>query len=328
MLHSIHKKEGIHGSGTESTLSGFVQRNLVQFRLMSDLHLEFYPSAFALYEQIQFTDRDADSYLILAGDIGYPVKYKKKLHPNPEFVDFLTRMRPHFRGVLLVSGNHEYYRCTDNGITMDEIDQVIRDICDVTDVIYLQKNTVHIEHVVIHGCTMFSNVTTEDSGKMHDIKYIAPRDKLLATYNNHVQWLNQMLVGTNNNNNSNSNNNKDNNNKSNSNKSNSNKGNSKVLIITHHLPFVPPLSTDHQSTYIARISGYCNDFLSNLFSSAVEPEKNCIIPDVWCCGHIHVPIDYVYYDEELVTNRKVRVMSAPMGYVRSCMYLVPTYFTL
>lgn len=296
-----------------------VKHPMVQFRLMSDLHLEFYPSALALYQHIEFTDRDADSYLILAGDIGYPVKYKKKLHPNPEYVDFLTRMRRHFRGVLLVSGNHEYYRCTDNGVTMEEIDQVIHDICDVTDVIYLQKNTVHIEHVVIHGCTMFSNVTATDSGKMHDCKYIAPREKLVATYNDHTHWLNQILCPQ----------------ESTPTYQQSHptyqqshpRQKNKVLVITHHLPIVPPLSTDHQSTYLARISAYCNDFLSNLFTTVKE--KECTIPDIWCCGHIHVPIDCTYYDEELSPNREVRVLSAPMGYIQSSsLYLEPTYFTI
>lgn len=268
---------------------------MVNFRVVSDLHLEFYTSARSLYELIQFTDYDKDCYLILAGDIGYPVKHNNKTQPNPEYVKFLKLMRKRFQGVILVPGNHEYYRCVENGISMEEIDNTIRHICHMVGVIFLQNETVTIDNVVIHGCTMFSNVTTEDAGKMRDIQYIAPLNKLLSVYERHRQWVTQVLrknvLST-----------------------------QKCLMITHHLPIVPELPPEFELTYSSRISAYCNDLLTELFDGKYQT------PDVWCCGHIHTNLDCTY--KHPTENKGVRLITSPMGYIGTELHLTPTYFSL
>ena len=55
--------------------------NMVKFRIMSDLHLEFYTRVSQLERHIQWTDDDKNCHLILAGDIGNPLTAKKRRGP-------------------------------------------------------------------------------------------------------------------------------------------------------------------------------------------------------------------------------------------------------
>ena len=273
-------------------------KKMVNFRIMSDLHLEFYPSAQSLYELIQFTDYDKDCYLILAGDVGYPVNHNNKTQPNPEYGQFLQLMSKQFQGVILVPGNHEYYRCVENGISIEEVDNTIRHICNMVGVIFLQNDTITIDNVVIHGCALFSHVTTKDAVKMHDIRYVASLNKLLSVYERHRQWVFQVLRKNTQN--------------------NTQTNNQKCLMITHHLPIIPELPPKFKLTYSTRMSAYCTDLLTELF------DGNYQIPQVWCCGHIHTDLDCTYTFE----HKKVRLITSPMGYIGTELHLTPTYFSL
>lgn len=121
----------MHNTNT-STHSDF---KMVTFRVMSDLHLEFYDKTSKLTSRIQFTEQDQDSYLILAGDVGVPIKRRYPKYTNNSklsgmYIELLHFLKGKFKGVILVSGNHEYYLCTTNGITMDDADNRIRAICE------------------------------------------------------------------------------------------------------------------------------------------------------------------------------------------------------
>jgi hypothetical protein len=275
----------------------------VRFRLLSDLHLEFYTTVdpvASLMERITFTDQDQHSYLILAGDIGYPVRYckakpyingenimrwhkmqrkKAGTKPNPQYEELLNKLRPKFKGIILVPGNHEYYRCVDNSITMADVDTVLEEMCQRTDVIFLQKRTVTIGQVAVHGCTLFSNVTVDDATKMNDT-YIARQEVLVKTYLDHLAWLTTALNVT------------------------TNILVEKCLVITHHLPIL--IASYH--------TGYCTNVLELLQGSDIP------LPDVWSCGHIHMPI-----------NKQIDrtcILSAPMGYNIRPQFVTPVYFEL
>lgn len=279
--------------------------NKVQFRILSDLHLEFYTTPDELLQRIIFTDDDQNSYLILAGDIGYPVRYHKavpfpggktlsRVHfkqrktagtqPNPQYEELLNKLRPKFKGVILVSGNHEYYYCVDNRISMGDMDTVLEQICERSDVIFLQKRTVILDHIYIHGCTLFSNVTPRDSEKMHDTTYVANRDTIINTHVDHINWLTSAL------------------------KVSSELSAHKCLVITHHLPI--PNSTNH--------TGYYTNVLEMMNTKYPDIQP----PDVYVCGHDHNPIDQHIHG--------THVLSAPMGYnaVSQPQFVKPVYFEL
>jgi predicted MPP superfamily phosphohydrolase len=80
-------------------------------RVASDLHLEqFYGmAAKKMAKLIPEDDRDAESILVLAGDIS--------ARPD-QLVEFLSTVEGRFKRVVYVPGNHEYYR--NNMTTYDE----------------------------------------------------------------------------------------------------------------------------------------------------------------------------------------------------------------
>ena len=274
---------GMNGSGT-------------MFRLLSDLHLEFYDGKLrGLISRIQFTDKDKDCYLILAGDIGYPVRPR-----NPKYLpvqdvstskqqkisglygELLTFFRSKFKGVILVPGNHEYYLCHANQVSMNEVDDIIRSVCDKVGVIFLQKSQVVIDNVIVYGCTLFSEVTHEDSLRMNDIHKITSRHYIVQTHREHSTWLQSKLQSTDN-------------------------ENKRVLVITHYLP---AKIRDNMST------GYYTNFIKDF----IHGHDTIHEPTVWCCGHDHTPIN------TFIDN--IQILSAPMGYKPDVQFTEPVYFTM
>ena len=73
-------------------------------RVCSDLHLEGFVSRAPALLALDFVppdDRDAESMLVLAGDIS---------SSPDQLIEFLTIVLPRFAQVLYVPGNHEYYK--------------------------------------------------------------------------------------------------------------------------------------------------------------------------------------------------------------------------
>jgi UDP-2,3-diacylglucosamine pyrophosphatase LpxH len=76
----------------------------IHIRVASDLHLEGFRGQFMHRLEAHFLPvdkRDADSILVLAGDIS---------SDPAQLVEFLKRVAPRFKRVVYVPGNHEYYR--------------------------------------------------------------------------------------------------------------------------------------------------------------------------------------------------------------------------
>ena len=130
----------------------------MRFQLLSDLHLEFAP--FLLQKD------DDTHFLILAGDIGNPLKktYKK----------FIKKVSNKYEMVFLIRGNHEIF-----GMSLIECDNVISDICkEYSNVIYLQRNSFDIPdtNIRVIGTTLWTQIK-EDQQKdvkkyMSDFRYI------------------------------------------------------------------------------------------------------------------------------------------------------------
>jgi len=62
-----------------------------------------------LLKYIEWSDEDSSSYLILAGDIGIPINKKGKA--SGFLLELLIELRKRFLGIIMISGNHEYYKC-------------------------------------------------------------------------------------------------------------------------------------------------------------------------------------------------------------------------
>lgn len=187
----------------------------MRFRVISDIHLEFYKNIEEVIRYIQWTDEDKDCVLLLAGDIGIPVTNTGS--ECPLFIEFLQEMKRRFIHVILITGNHEYYLCKRKHISMKDIDKMISTICENTGVFFLQMNSVTIEDVTIYGCALFTNLSPVHAYSMNDVKRIASRSVLNDVHQKHLKWLNeQTFTG-------------------------------KTIIMTHHVPML--LSNKHTGFY-------------------------------------------------------------------------------
>jgi predicted phosphohydrolase len=239
-------------------LPNIKQIAMVKFRIMSDLHLEFYTRVSQLERHIQWTEDDKNCHLLLAGDIGNPLTSKKRrgpcnYKPNGHFVDLLLMLKTRFLSVTMISGNHEYYSCRSHNCSMEKIDQVLKTMADSVGVTFLQCDTKIImpsdidkideKPVVIYGATLFTPVSEQHSRAMNDIIYIADRDTIVAKHKEHLNWLLSQTFSEDCHN----------------------------IVLTHHVPF-------HGSD-----SGYYANVMDRLKMRG--PIRCCV------CGHTHTNIN-------------------------------------
>jgi Icc-related predicted phosphoesterase len=91
-------------------------------RFISDLHLEFEQKAikrgFPPFEFPVAMDTDADTVLVLAGDIAVAIR-------PAQYVDFINKAAERFKHVVWVMGNHEHY----GGSINRSIAKIKRNLC-------------------------------------------------------------------------------------------------------------------------------------------------------------------------------------------------------
>ncbi|MCP1677205.1 putative phosphodiesterase [Natronocella acetinitrilica] len=122
----------------------------MKIRYMSDLHLEFdgrnewVPPA---------VPDDADAVLVLAGDIDVD-KHATRL---------ARRVAGHFRAVVQICGNHEYYK---GGSPVRLIDKLRDTVSDLTNVHLLENGTITVGDVRFIGATLWSDFNWADPASM------------------------------------------------------------------------------------------------------------------------------------------------------------------
>lgn len=235
------------------------------FRLLSDLHFEFYTTPEKLLKHIPWSPDDLNTHLILAGDIGCPFRHVNsnklkrgfgKIKINGNYVSFLRQLRAKFASVTMIAGNHEYYQARAFKLTMGAVDQYIADICDDLDIVFLQCNSRIIDGVTIYGCTLFSNVSVNAANCMNDTTNIADHGVIIAKHCEHLAWLRGLSAE-----------------------------NGPNIVVTHHLPTYIPQVIRNAVTD----SGYYTEIIADL----------AIKPNVWCCGHVHTPVHTKVKDTEI-----------------------------
>lgn len=162
------------------------------FRLLSDLHAEFYPTTGELWARLDLpTEVPSEEILLLAGDIGWPVDVDGSM--NPEFTTLLTAFRQRWRHVVLVPGNHEYYP----GLEIEQTEAVLQRIGAATDVHVLQKASLDLGSFRILGCTLWSEMSPNAYGVLNDrfIKGNTYPEHILR-HHDHRTWLTRELAAT------------------------------------------------------------------------------------------------------------------------------------
>lgn len=242
------------------------------FRILSDLHIEF--SNYV----IQTNDADKDKILILAGDIQVFKKQK-------QYSEMLIELSVKFKHIIVVPGNHEYYKSRIIGGS-----RKLRDAIDGLNITILEKETIVIDDVAIIGATLWSDfgcsqtVLDNAQEEMNDYKHIRHgppgipwKRKLTAVdtlgfHNVHKEYIFNEVA---------------------KHKAN----NLKTVVITHHAPSLKSQDARYVGNDINR--AYVSDLDDMIIDNG---------PMLWVHGHVHETFDYLVGDTNVRCN--------PRGYPR------------
>jgi UDP-2,3-diacylglucosamine pyrophosphatase LpxH len=282
----------------------------MKFRIISDLHVEFYahPQTLQtklnkLYPQCDKT-KNHDEILVIAGDLGVAGSGISKFSMNEEYKSMLEYFAKKWNTVILVPGNHEYYD-RDRCCKLEHVDAMIEFECKKLGIIFLNKDVVKIkgtnkESIYILGCTLWSNASANAYKGMNDkLRAILSHKELVSTHNEHKDWLETTIRSI-------QRKERDKNPKT------SGQGYCpKLFIITHHLPLQELTHPKYLTPkYKALNSAYASD-LSHLIDSTnlhIHQDKLHHSICFWCCGHTH--------EMTKTTLKGIQFFINPMGYPR------------
>lgn len=254
----------------------------MKIRILSDLHIEFFP-----FDIPRLPD-DPETILVLAGDIGV-VADQKPLE------SFLQLAATRFKAVVMVFGNHEYYR----SVWPDALHALRRwTLPDNFHV--LEKNCIEIDDVVFLGATLWSDfengnplsmmhcqryindfrvIGARAKSRLHDPFPDAPGFSPLDALEEHRatrQWLATGMART-------------------------NAAGKKMVIVTHH--GVAPPSVNPK--FIGSPTN--GAFVSDLSELLMAGRPRLVIH-----GHVHDSVDYTLGDP----GHPIRVIANPRGYTK------------
>jgi predicted phosphodiesterase len=248
----------------------------MKFKLLSDLHLEFYnrkrpglPEV-PMWEPAE-TEEDADTVLLLAGDI----------HVGPKALPWIEKMVERFATVVYILGNHEfygqeYYKTIDFWIKADE---------ELDGLMFLHDDYATKDGVRIFGGTLWTEVTdafnmwhgrkamtdynvvklnVDKAGYYRKLNVQDTNGFHLETIQKLQQFLQTPFEG-------------------------------KTIVMTHHLP--------HNKCVAERFKG---SNLNDFFMTDLDHIIKRFDIDVWCHGHTHDNVD--------VEVHGTRILCNPMGY--------------
>jgi Icc-related predicted phosphoesterase len=247
----------------------------MKFKLLSDLHLEFYGArpfyrqeAVPIWEP-EVTDEDAETVLLLAGDI----------HVGHRAQPWIEKMCERFQFVVYILGNHEFYN--------DEINHVIkfwREVDMPDNFTFLENDVIHFgtkvrviggvlwtqvtdPHMIWQGpkrMTDYQITTVREHGKVRRMN-VQDTNKMHCETANYIR--NQLQVPW----------------------------YGKTIVMTHHLPH--PLCVHPQ---------WEGSGLNAFFMTDLDHIIRNFDIDVWCHGHTHDVVD--------IDVHNTRILCNPMGY--------------
>lgn len=226
--------------------------------LLSDLHFEHYARPEKVFKNI---DKISGDILILAGDIGYPITARG--YPSETYLDILKFFKDRFQEVILVSGNHEYYRCQRKGFTLSMMDTVIDHLAIKANVHYLNCNEVNLKGIRFIGCTGWTPISPQTYTYMNDRNYVFDSyTQRMDIYEKHRSYLESVLSVE----------------------------DPTTVVITHHCPIRKLLYTTESDPYW---DGYAAQHEDLIDTSRMQ---------AWFAGHTHECKEIVYNGVLLKTN--------------------------
>jgi predicted phosphodiesterase len=128
---------------------------MTKIRVMSDLHQD----GFAY----KFKNPSTDEILILAGDTANSVKSLAK---------FLAYSSELFKSVIVIFGNHEYYKGTEYSKIETELIQKLAELTSATNIHILNKNTITLDNITFIGATLWTNFRRDPPSPIEAKKWV------------------------------------------------------------------------------------------------------------------------------------------------------------
>ena len=241
----------------------------MHFRIVSDIHLELRNDE---YEDDEYEDVDKlnystfitpskDDVCILLGDIGNP--------RTPRYTEFIVWCVKHFKDVIVVPGNHEYWYSN-----IEETNNQLVDICKQKGAYFANNTTFIYEGVVCICSTLWSYIPQEAHfsvyNSMGDYKYIHNFDIELNNqlHLESVKYITAQVKKY--------------------------SSTHKVLVCTHHSPYIYGTSNPIYENVKNRHLNYCfSTDLSHLFKDV----------NVWCYGHTHYNNSFMCESTNIISNQ-------------------------
>lgn len=208
----------------------------------SDIHLEHEKQKTENFKHI-IAPRIGCDILILAGDISDP-----KLDIFHQFMKWCVQ---NWKYVIMIAGNHEYYK-----YSISEINTYLSDVSITIGFSYLNNNSIIINDIAIMGTTLWSYIPDQNWSHvlygLNDFNYIKEFKEKYSIYNNlyseNCNWLTKELKKY---------------------------KHKKKVVVTHHAPV-----EEITSAFIYRgkptncaFASNCDDMLE--------------LADIWIYGHTH-----------------------------------------
>lgn len=155
----------------------------LSLQVLSNLHLE-------INDIINFQNiiTPCADVLALQGDIGSPLQ--------TNLIYFIHWCSLHFKYVLYVPGNNEYYSYTGE-TDMKAINNVLENICDrFSNVFFLNNDTLTIENKYMFiGTTLWSNIETNDCKYIYRAPHqLLTKDDVQQLYSTNKVWVEHQVA--------------------------------------------------------------------------------------------------------------------------------------
>ena len=241
----------------------------MKFKLLSDLHLEFYGrkpfgrDAIPEWEPTP-TDEDKNTILLLAGDI----------HVGEKALPWIEKMCERFQEVVYILGNHEFYNNEVN-----DVRDYWKTVFQGGNFTFLDNETLYLDNVRIIGGTLWTEVTDpfaiwEGPRKMTDYQITTVREQG-TTLKMNVQHTNRMHAAT----------------REYIRKELEQPWKGKTIVMTHHLPH--PLCVAER---------FKTDRLTDFFMTNLDYIIEKYDIDYWVHGHTHDNVDVEVHDTRILCN--------------------------
>lgn len=240
--------------------------SIVEFQIMSDLHLET-PKARPSYDEFEILPRCP--HLALLGDIGNVT--------HPQLFVFLTRQLQHFEIVFFLLGNHEPYGTTFSeaisklsAFEAEVEEQRLTTPTNQGNFVFLNKTRYDLsEDLTVLGCTLFSSISP---GQHHSVaRFVSDFTHInkwtVASHNDahqtDVAWLNRQVTDC-----------------------TSHEPHRTVIIFTHHSPTMLKEANDprHLQDHTKVQSAFSTDLSNEVCWTAPQVR-------LWAFGHTHFNCD-------------------------------------